>query len=356
MMKEDPPIKREVNTYSELAKLAEMYFHSLYQYKEICQMMLVKHNKKISVRTLKRLLKTLGLKRKNIIESPMNQVVAAILKELEGPGKNIGYRAMHLRLKSKYNLIVKQTTVLKCLWRIDPNGVERRSRYRLKRRAYKVPGPNFIYHIDGCDKLKSFSRYVVYLNVSTANNKPEVIAFYYLKALLNHNCVPCIVRTDHGTENTLIEVMQKVLRRNHGDKNVSDNCFIKGKSTANERIEKYWRQLRNSTLEHYIRLFKKMQQKNQLDTSNVFEIELLRFCCGPLLVKDLERSTAEWNNHRIRKQPKADISCGIPNIIYNWPERYKATDCRKPIDTRQIELLIKKFTIEPCLYNPTTKK
>jgi hypothetical protein len=39
---------------------------------------------------------------------------------------------------------------------VDPNGVERRKRRRLIRRKYCAPGPNFIWHVDGYDKLKPF--------------------------------------------------------------------------------------------------------------------------------------------------------------------------------------------------------
>lgn len=39
---------------------------------------------------------------------------------------------------------------------IDPDGVERRKQRRLLRRQYAAPGPNFVWHIDGYDKLKPF--------------------------------------------------------------------------------------------------------------------------------------------------------------------------------------------------------
>jgi len=39
---------------------------------------------------------------------------------------------------------------------IDPEGVDMRKRHRLKRREYSNPGPNFLIHIDGFDKLKKY--------------------------------------------------------------------------------------------------------------------------------------------------------------------------------------------------------
>ena len=72
---------------------------------------------------------------------------------------------------------------------MDPEGVESRSRYRLKRRQYTVPGPNYLWHADGHDKMKRFgfaiygcidgySKNVVWLHVAASNNDPEIIAHY----------------------------------------------------------------------------------------------------------------------------------------------------------------------------------
>uniref|UniRef100_A0ABD2XPS9 Integrase core domain-containing protein n=1 Tax=Trichogramma kaykai TaxID=54128 RepID=A0ABD2XPS9_9HYME len=79
------------------------------------------------------------------------------------------------------------------------------------------------------------------MNVASTNNNPEVIAYYYLQSLLSHKCVPSVVRSDKGTENTLIELIQIALRFHDKDSRAGYGSFLKGKSTANERIEKYWK-------------------------------------------------------------------------------------------------------------------
>ena len=55
----------------------------------------------------------------------------------------MGYRAMHQELRS----------VRLCLKTLDPQGVEVRSRRRLRRRVYVSKGPNYQWHIDGYEKL-----------------------------------------------------------------------------------------------------------------------------------------------------------------------------------------------------------
>lgn len=39
---------------------------------------------------------------------------------------------------------------------IDPESVDRRKKHKLIRRHYVNPGPNFMWHIDGNDKLKPY--------------------------------------------------------------------------------------------------------------------------------------------------------------------------------------------------------
>ena len=61
---------------------------------------------------------------------------------------------MHQRLLSDHGIVIDRDTVRRIVKSLDPHGVELRSRKRFRRRRYVVPGPNFIWHIDGYDKLK----------------------------------------------------------------------------------------------------------------------------------------------------------------------------------------------------------
>ena len=124
-------------------------FHKRFYYKEICQIMKNKYDFDITLPTIKRLFKQLNLKRYNANESPFEEIVLAIIIELQDSGANLGYVAMWKRLIKEYHLTVKQKTVLKILRVIDPEGVEARKRKRLKRRVYINPGPNQIWHADG---------------------------------------------------------------------------------------------------------------------------------------------------------------------------------------------------------------
>ena len=115
------------------------------------------------------------------------KVITAIESELNGSGSCVGYRQMHQRMQGKYGFAVARETVRIILKVLDPNGVETRSRRRLRRREYRGRGPNFIWHIDGYDKLKPFgfyvhatidgySRRILWLEVSPTNKDPTYIA------------------------------------------------------------------------------------------------------------------------------------------------------------------------------------
>lgn len=116
----------------------------------------------------------------------------AILQELEESRRCLGCKSMWQRLKVQYGLEVYRETVSDLLHALDPDRVEERSRYRLRRHGYKVAGPNYCWHVDGYDKLKpsgfaihgfmdGFFRKCLWLNVPLTNNMQEVVVYQYLK-------------------------------------------------------------------------------------------------------------------------------------------------------------------------------
>ena len=63
---------------------------------------------------------------------------------------------MWQRLISDHHLSVPRDSVLRLMREIDPDGVSERKARRLKKRKYASKGPNFIWHVDGYDKLKPY--------------------------------------------------------------------------------------------------------------------------------------------------------------------------------------------------------
>ena len=133
--------------------LIRSYFLQGFTNAEIVGFLALQHGIILSLRTVKRIFKRLRLRRAGRnSESPLEQIVFTIVEELENScGSFMGYRQLTRRLRQKYNLQVRRDTVIKSLRIIDPEGVERRKKRRLKRRRYITPGTNYLWHVDGWD-------------------------------------------------------------------------------------------------------------------------------------------------------------------------------------------------------------
>ena len=110
------------------------------------------HGFRLSPRQLRRILHNNGCTRR---ENPtdLNALVRAVEEKLRGSGRLLGYRAMHQRLTNDYHFVVTGDVVRRVLRVLDPEGVEARSRHRLRRRSYHTKGPNYLWHIDAWKEI-----------------------------------------------------------------------------------------------------------------------------------------------------------------------------------------------------------
>lgn len=99
------------------------------------------------------------MKRKHIDED-LDKIIFAICEELDGSGSCHGYKIMSARLKLIHVLDVYRQTVFELLQVLDPEDVEERAKYRLKRRVHEVEGPNFLWHVDVYDKLVPYGLFI----------------------------------------------------------------------------------------------------------------------------------------------------------------------------------------------------
>ena len=85
--------------------------------------------------------------------------------------------------------------------------------------------------MDGYDKLKpygfpihgcidGFSRRLIWLKVSRRNNDPAVVAGFFLETVQSAGGCPTILRTDNGTEYTVMASVQSYLRSDSQDEHV----------------------------------------------------------------------------------------------------------------------------------------
>lgn len=70
-----------------LELLVRDFFFQRYNYVEICGLLRKEHDIDIPVITLKRTIATLGLKRKNIVETDVEKIIVTMMMEIDSSGK-----------------------------------------------------------------------------------------------------------------------------------------------------------------------------------------------------------------------------------------------------------------------------
>ena len=124
---------------------------------------------------------------------------------------------------------------------------------------YMIPGPNYLWSLDGYDKLKAYeiqvyacidahSWYIIWIYIEISNCTSISVLRQYLNILKTENIQLQILCTDQGSETVLMANAHIQLIQKKFPAIILDNCYQYGTSTANQRIETWWRQLTKSSL------------------------------------------------------------------------------------------------------------
>lgn len=312
--------------------LIRHYFERGFTYLEIKEFIHVHHDVNLSLSTIKRRLKKMGLYKRPLPGKRVDAVTlrSLVLNELQGSGSNLGYRRVWSHLKRK-GFLVRREDVRIEIAENDPSGVERRKKRKLKRRKYFSQGPNHTWHIDGHDKLKpygfclqgcidGFSRRIIWMEVASSNKKPELVARYYCDAVKLIGGIPKKLKADDGTEHSIIEPIHITLRDLVGDENAVDSFSIVP-SPHNQRIESYWSKLRGDRMGWWQEFFRDMIDLELFDPSDPVLVDCLRFCFMNILRAELKELVEEWNEHIISKSINGGPS-GRPDTMYFLPHLF----------------------------------
>lgn len=260
----------------------------------------------------------------------------------------LGYRKIWQIVRSR-GIPVTRQSVMEIVKDLDPEGVQARKKKRLRRRTYSVPGPNFMWHIDGYDKLKpygfcvhgcidGFSRRLIWLEVGKTNKQPVVIAQYYLQAVKQLKVVPTRIRSDDGTENAIIEAMHIALRSGDNDAHSGVNSFIVGTSPANQKIESFWSQLAKDRPSWWRNFFKELTDCGVLDAANPVIADCIRFCFMAILRRELYELIIRWNQHILAPSKSSTLTRGRPDSLFFLPELFGTSNHAKNVDQGEIDL------------------
>ena len=174
-------------------------------------------------------------------------VICFVRKQLEWALSLVGYRYMHLKARAA-GLVVDRETIRLVRKALDPEEVSPRATHKLKSRKYISNVSYKIWHIGGYNKRKPFgfaihgcidglSRKIIWLRVAPSNNKPKVIASYFINSSSKSKQGPKVIMADRGTENVYVAGIQCCFPRNDEQPPGSDSRFLFGSSTSNQGIE-----------------------------------------------------------------------------------------------------------------------
>ena len=130
------------------------------------------------------------------------------------------------------------------------------------RGQYIVPGPNFIWSIDGYCKLDAYgfeiyavidaySRYIVWIFIGVSMHTSVSCLRQFLETAKETQKIPKIIQSNHGVETTLLAAAHLRLCQAQEPGISIDECYFYGPSTKNQRIESWWQQLSKSLVHRW---------------------------------------------------------------------------------------------------------
>ena len=193
-----------------------------------------------SLRTLDRRMHHFNIRRTNT-DVTVEEVKSAVPKELDGPGKLLGYQAMHNKIKQEYLLNVPSNLVQAVMFDLDPEGLEAQCPTVKKGKTkghFSTKGTNWVHWMDGHDKLMGYqnsafplaiydsidtaSRKIHWLKTWTGNSDPKRIARWYLEHLYEKRTIASHIKINRGSETGIMATMHSYLRQSNGDMNPFD--------------------------------------------------------------------------------------------------------------------------------------
>ena len=136
--------------------------------------------------------------------------------------------------------------------------------------------------------------------------------------------LPRKIRSDDGSENTLVEALHNFLRSSHDDENAGLGCFAIGRSTANQRIEAYLSQLVKDCPGWWINFFKDLSDLGLFNGSDPVHQECIRFCFTQILRDELHQHQASLETAVVLEEGLTVCSFFL---IYLIQKTIKSTCC-----------------------------
>jgi hypothetical protein len=238
------------------------------------------------------------------------------------------------KLGVRRDVVILRGELFKVVKEQDPRGVERRRRERVnRRRAFRVPGPNWLWSIDAHCKLEHFgiqiyagidaySRYVMWNFCGVSSRTQVSVRVQWARVLSQLKRAPKKIRSDRGGETRLVAdghvgLMQRVL----GPQITFPDVYRYGTSKKNQRIEAWWNQMSGSCLVWWREYFEELADTALWDKHNLPDRISLLAVYIPIIRAQLRNWVDQWNAHHIGAQShRPHVVTGQPFVNFFFPE------------------------------------
>ena len=182
----------------------------------------------------------------------IGEIERAVRTEMQGPGKLLGYRSLHDKVRQIHELKVPRDVVYAVMYNVDAQALEQRAPQFKKKKPkghFSSRGPNWVHSLDGHDKMMGYqnstfpiaiygcidtcSRKMLWGKVWSSNSDPNLVGRFYLEYLYKTRRIASRLRLDKGSETGVMATMHAYLRQHHGDMDPVETV-IYGPSTANQ--------------------------------------------------------------------------------------------------------------------------
>jgi hypothetical protein len=211
---------------------------------------------------------------------------------------------------------------------------------RKRQENYIVPGPDWLWCLDGRDKLArygiemygsvdAYSRKIIWFYVGVSNRMQVSVLHQYLHTIETLGYCPNYLRTDRGRETPMMADAHYYLYHTacHHDDTISDeafdnicfaDCYLFGKSTSNVKIEGLCRQLIAGQTEQWMLYFpRKLEAEGWWRDDLVCDTVILVSIFIPIIRGEIFNWVADKNIAPIRPQRhRSQHVSDIPNDLY----------------------------------------
>jgi transposase InsO family protein len=263
----------------------------------------------------------------------IHQAVAQVYRDSLASGQSLrwghAYLSSHICASGHF---ISEHDLWGVMKEVHPIGIEERQNNRIKRRCpFWVKGPNRVWSVDGHDKLSRFgfeiyaaidaySRFILWCYTGHSNRTAVSVDKQFLETVRITGKYPKVIRSDMGSETSLLCNSQLVLRRAEKPSLPFRKAYSFGTSTKNQRIEHWWNLLADGQTQTWRSLFEGLENDGYFDGGDI-DKTALQFIYMGMIRNHVSSFVEQHNRHRIRAQRKRShyLPTGRPHQMYHHP-------------------------------------